>query len=92
MINYQEGSATSGTGLLPANTANIVAGLYIARAPVTSFAGVNLGAVTQQHPLSNCRLNYSQVTVDPQKSIDYVQRKCHVTGSTMGGNACIWHP
>ena len=27
-----------------------------------------------QHPLANCRLYYSQVTVDPQKSIDYVQR------------------
>ena len=56
IINYQEGSATSGTGLLPANTANIVAGLYIARPPTTSFAGVNLGAATTQHPLGNCRL------------------------------------
>ena len=74
MINYQEGSATAGTGLLPANTANIVAGIYIARAPTTSFAGVNLGANTVAHPLTNCRLYYSQVTVDPQKSIDYVQR------------------
>jgi hypothetical protein len=27
-----------------------------------------------QHPLANCRLYYSQITVDPQKSIDYVQR------------------
>ena len=27
-----------------------------------------------QHPLANCRLYYSQVTVDPQKSIDHVQR------------------
>jgi hypothetical protein len=27
-----------------------------------------------QHPLNNCRLYYPQITVDPQKSIDYVQR------------------
>jgi hypothetical protein len=40
----------------------------------TSFAGINLAASIVQHPLPNCRLYYSQVTVDPQKSIDYVQR------------------
>jgi hypothetical protein len=50
------------------------AGLYIARPPVTSFAGINLQASALAHPLTNCRLYYSQVTVDPQKSIDYVQR------------------
>ncbi len=51
-------------------------GLYIARPPTTSFAGINLAAsiVSLQHPLSNCRLYYSQVTVDPQKSIDYAQQ------------------
>ena len=27
-----------------------------------------------QHPLATCRLYYSHVTVDPQKSIDHVQR------------------
>jgi hypothetical protein len=26
------------------------------------------------HPLPNCRLYYSQVTVEPQKPMDYVQR------------------
>jgi hypothetical protein len=46
----------------------------IARPPTTSFAGINLAASIVQHPLQNCRLYYSQVTVDPQKSIDYVQR------------------
>ena len=59
IVNYQEGSATSGTGLLPVNTTNIAAGLYIAKPPTTSFAGVNLAAATQQHPLGNCRLYYS---------------------------------
>jgi hypothetical protein len=74
IVNYQEGSGTAGTSLLPAGTRNIVAGLYINKPPITSFAGVNLGAAAVQHPLNNCRLYYSQVTVDPQKSIDYVQR------------------
>jgi hypothetical protein len=31
-------------------------------------------AAAVQHPLLNCRLYYSQVSVDPQKSIDYEQR------------------
>jgi hypothetical protein len=67
MVNYLP-------GLLPTGTNSIVAGLYIARPPITSFAGINLQASALAHPLTNCRLYYSQVTVDPQKSIDYVQR------------------
>jgi hypothetical protein len=67
MVNYLP-------GLFPTGTNSIVAGLYIARPPVTSFAGINLQASALAHPLTNCRLYYSQVTVDPQKSIDYVQR------------------
>ncbi len=74
IVNYQEGNTTAGTSLLPTGTRNIVAGLYISKPPTTSFAGVNLGAATIQHPLLNCRLYYSQVTVDSQKSIDFVQR------------------
>jgi hypothetical protein len=72
LINHQ--AAGPGAGIVPATTAAIVAGLYIKSPPVTSFAGINLGASIVQHPLTNCRLYYSQVTVDPQKSIDYVQR------------------
>jgi hypothetical protein len=60
--------------LLPTGTTSIVAGLYIARPPITSFAGINLQLSALAHPLTNCRLYYSQPTVDPQKSIDYVQR------------------
>jgi hypothetical protein len=67
-------SGTTGQGIVPVNTLNIVAGLYIARPPTTIFAGINLAASIIQHPLPNCRLYYSQVTVDPQKSIDYAQR------------------
>ena len=62
------------TGIVKTGTQSIVAGLYIGKAPTTSFAGINLGASNLAHPLTNCRLYYSQVTVDPQKSIDYVQR------------------
>jgi hypothetical protein len=72
LINHQ--AAGTGAGIVPASTQAIVAGLYIKSPPVTSFAGINLGASIVQHPLTNCRLYYSQVTVDPQKSIDYVQR------------------
>ena len=48
--------------------------LCIKQPPTTSFAGINLAASVLAHPLPNRRLYYSQVTVDPQKSIDYVQR------------------
>lgn len=70
LINHQVGANT----IVPATTAAIVAGLYIKSPPVTSFAGINLAASVVQHPLPNCRLYYSSITVDPQKSIDYVQR------------------
>ena len=72
LINHQ--ATTSGLSIVPATTQAIVAGLYIKSPPVTSFAGINLATSVVQHPLPNCRLYYSQVTVDPQKSIDYVQR------------------
>jgi hypothetical protein len=74
MVNYHAGS----NGIVPATVVltvtKIVTGLYIARPPTTSFAGINLAANVLTHPLINCRLYYSQVTVEPQKSIDYVQR------------------
>jgi hypothetical protein len=72
MVNYHAGELI--LGIVPLTTTNIVAGLYIARPPTTSFAGMNLANSAVAHPLGNCRLYYSQVTVDPQKSIDYVQR------------------
>jgi hypothetical protein len=72
LINHQ--AAGTGAGIVPATTQAIVAGLFIARPPITSFAGINLQLSAVQHPITNCRLYYSQVTVDPQKSLDYVQR------------------
>jgi hypothetical protein len=72
LVNHQ--AIGSNLGIVPALTTSIVAGLYIGKAPTTSFAGINLGAANIDHPLGNCRLYYFQVTVDPQKSIDYVER------------------
>ena len=72
MVNYHAGELI--LGIVPLTTTNIVAGLYIARPPTTSFTGINSAASVLAHPLPNCRLYYSQVIVDPQKSIDYVQR------------------
>ena len=54
-------------GIVPDTVARIAAGLYIARPPTTSSAAINLAANVLAHPLPNCRLYYSQVTVDPQK-------------------------
>ncbi len=57
LVNY----IPSGTGVgVPANTAAIVAGLYISKTPSTSFSGgVNLANSGVAHPLGNCRLYYS---------------------------------
>ena len=70
MVNYTGNDGTNG---VPATTTNIVAGLYIAKPPVTSFAGINLANSGASHPLQNCRVYYSQIEVQPQKSIKYVE-------------------
>jgi hypothetical protein len=71
MINYTGNDTTN--GVPAALTINIVAGLYIAKPPTTSFAGVNLANSGASHPLQNCRVYYSQIEVHPQKSIKYVE-------------------
>ena len=58
----------------PATTVRIVAGLYIAKPPTTSMNGVNLGASNAAHPLLNCRLYYSQVSLQPEKSLMFVEQ------------------
>jgi hypothetical protein len=40
MVNYH--AAGTGSGICPATTTNMAAGLHIARPPTTSFAGMNL--------------------------------------------------
>ena len=54
MVNYHAGELI--LGIVPLTTTNIVAGLYIARPPTTSFAGMNLANSAVAHPLGNCRL------------------------------------
>ena len=55
LINYGPGNGTTNTGIVPDTTTKIVAGLYIARPPTTSFSGIHLATSTVQHPLQNCR-------------------------------------
>jgi hypothetical protein len=57
--------------ILPTTCAAIVAGVYVARPPVTNFATVNLANANAAHPLQNCRLYYSQIQMDPQLAITY---------------------
>jgi hypothetical protein len=70
MVNWLGANNTA----VPTDTANIVAGLYIAKPPITSFNGVNLSASNASHPLMNCRLYYSQIIVQPEKSIKYIEQ------------------
>jgi hypothetical protein len=42
--------------LVPGTCNNIVAGVHVARPPVTNFAAVNLQNAAAAHPLQNCRL------------------------------------
>jgi hypothetical protein len=57
--------------IVPATCANIVAGVYVAKPPVTNFATINLQNSTASHPLQNCRLYYSQIQMNPQHAITY---------------------
>ena len=43
----------------------------MARPPVTSFATVTLANAAAAHPLQNCRLYYSQIQMDPQRTKTY---------------------
>jgi len=71
MVNYvADGSATVAT--IPATTTGIVAGLFIAKPPTTSISGVNLATSAASHPLQNCRIYYSQITLKPEKHIEYI--------------------
>jgi len=70
LVNWIPSDGTNG---VPTACTNIVAGLYISKPPSTSYAGgVNLSNSGVAHPLANCRLYYSQMILDPQKSLSYV--------------------
>ena len=69
-INYlTEASASGG---IPATTANITAGLYLAKPPVTSYNGINLSSSAASHPLPACRIYYSQITIQPSYADEYI--------------------
>ena len=60
--------------IVPGTCTNIVAGVYIARPPVTNFAGINLGAAGAAHvvPLILSKIAvYSQIQMEPQHAITY---------------------
>jgi hypothetical protein len=69
-VNYL--NDLSANGGIPAATTNIVAGCYISKPPTTTFAGVNLGSVNASSSLPTCRIYYSQIQVEPQKALTYV--------------------
>jgi hypothetical protein len=69
MINYLPGLGNAGG--IPDTVNGIVAGLYIARPPTTSFNTINLGLSAAAHPLLNCRLYYSQIEVKPALGAKY---------------------
>ena len=71
MINYLNDLSTKGG--LPALTKNISAGCYIGKPPTTSYGGINLGASGASFPLPACRTYYSQIQVEPQKSLTYIE-------------------
>ncbi len=50
----------------------ITAGLYIAKVPATTYNGVNLSNRNASHPLSACRIYYSQITLQPAYEEEYI--------------------
>lgn len=75
MVNYIADEITGGTinvATLPTGTTNIVASLCISKPGTTSFAGVNLASGTGAHPLLNCRIYYSQITMKTDLLLDYI--------------------
>jgi hypothetical protein len=62
----------SANGGIPNTVTNIVAGCYVGKPPTTTFAGVNLSAAQVSGGLSTCRIYYSQIQIEPQKALTYV--------------------
>ena len=67
-------TGTSANGGFPANTTKLTAGLYIGGPPSTmNGGGTTTVAVSQQsNPLTQCRLYYSNVKIDPNTETAYV--------------------
>ena len=71
MVNYTCDSAAT-VATIPASTTNIVASLCISKPATTAFAGINLASSGASHPLTNCRIYYSQITLKPDLLLEYV--------------------
>lgn len=68
MVNW----LSSGTdAIMPASTTGIVAGLFVSKPPTTSIFGINLALSGASHFMPACRLYYPQITLQPEKSIQY---------------------
>ena len=72
MINFL--NDLSAKGGIPATVANISAGCYIGKPPTTSYGNINLGSSTASSPLQACRIYYSQIQVEPQKALTYIEQ------------------
>ncbi len=68
-INYLDIS-----GGVPANTTNIVAGLFINKPPSTSLSGINLSSSNASHNMPACRIHFSQTVAEPQKAINHISK------------------
>jgi hypothetical protein len=66
LVNYEPDNR-----IVPATCAAIVAGVYVAKPPVTNFATINLQNSAASHPLQNCRLYYSQIQMEPEHALSY---------------------
>ncbi len=69
-VNYLNDVPANGG--IPLTTANISAGLHIAKIPATTYNGVNLCNAGASQPLSACRIYYSQITLRPAYEEEYI--------------------
>jgi len=66
---------TSANGGIPTTTTNISFGVYVGKPPATSLGAfnVNLSNSGASHPLPACRIYYSQIVLNPSKSLKYIE-------------------
>jgi len=57
----------------PATTAQLVAGLFIAKSVTTSMLGMNLNVSAAAHPMNSCRLYFSMVQIKPTLLPRYIE-------------------
>ena len=70
MINYLNDTAANGG--IPATALKITAGLYVASSPNVTFGAVNFNNFSSS--LRTCRIYYSQIQVENQKALAYVEQ------------------